>query len=101
MIPRLDDGRAAADAGVRRDVQGNSRAIEDVGVDPPALFIDDLGVLAIAYHLANGLWSFAMGWGITASKRALAWAERIAIVVFIALLAVGWSAAYALWRTGA
>ncbi len=60
-----------------------------------------LGVLAIAYHLANGLWSFAMGWGITVSKRGLAWAERIAFVVFMALLAVGWSAVYALWRAGA
>src|SRR5712664_3398309 len=60
-----------------------------------------LGVLAIAYHLANGLWSFAMGWGITVSKRGLAWAERIAFVVFMALLTVGWSAVYALWRAGA
>lgn len=67
----------------------------------PTTAVYVLGVLAIAYHLANGLWSFAMGWGLAVSKSALAWAERLAIVVFIALLAIGWAAVYALWLAGA
>src|SRR5438874_1459178 len=60
------------------------------------------GTRAIAYHLANGVWSFStMGWGIAVSKSAQAWLERVAIVVFLVLLAIGWASIYALYQAGA
>jgi succinate dehydrogenase / fumarate reductase cytochrome b subunit len=68
----------------------------------PTLIVYVLGTLAISYHLANGLWSFAtMGWGIAVSKSAQAWFERLALVFFVVLLAIGWASIYALYRAGA
>lgn len=67
----------------------------------PTLFVYLLGTLGIAYHLANGLWSFCMGWGIAVSKSGLAWVERISLLAFVALLAIGWLAVYALYQGGA
>ena len=67
----------------------------------PTLVVYLLGTLGIAYHLANGLWSFAMGWGVAVGKTALAWMERLSLVVFAVLLAMGWAAVYALWVGGA
>jgi succinate dehydrogenase / fumarate reductase, cytochrome b subunit len=68
----------------------------------PTLLVYILGVLAIAYHLANGLWSFfTMGWGLAVSKSAIGWLERVAILTFLCLLAIGWAAVYALYAAGA
>ena len=68
----------------------------------PTLIVYALGTLAIAYHLANGLWSFlTMGWGLTVSKSGIAWMERVALVFFFVLLAIGWAAVYALYSGGA
>ncbi len=64
----------------------------------PTLVVYLLGTLAVAYHLANGLWSFAMGWGITVGKSALDWMERVSMAAFVLFLALGWGAVYALYR---
>ena len=48
-----------------------------------ALYI--LGIVAVVFHLSNGLWSFAVTWGVIASKRAqrlATWASMIIFVVF-------------------
>jgi len=88
-----------------RFVQGHAETFSDIAQamrhDLPTIVVYVLGTLAVAYHLANGLWSFAMGWGLAVSKAALAWMERLAVIAFIALLAIGWGAVYALWRAGA
>jgi succinate dehydrogenase / fumarate reductase cytochrome b subunit len=68
----------------------------------PTLAVYILGVLAIAYHLANGLWSFlSMGWGLTVSRSGIAWMERMALLLFFVLLAIGWGAVYGLYAGGA
>ena len=66
----------------------------------PTLLVYLLGVLGIAYHLANGVWSFCMGWGVTVSKSGLAWMERVSLLFFALLLAIGWAAVYALYQGG-
>jgi succinate dehydrogenase / fumarate reductase cytochrome b subunit len=66
----------------------------------PTLAVYILGVLAIAYHLANGLHSAAMGWGWVAGKNALRRLELGAWIVMIVMLAMGWGAIYALWLAG-
>jgi succinate dehydrogenase / fumarate reductase cytochrome b subunit len=66
----------------------------------PTLLVYTLGVLGIAYHLANGLQTFAMGWGIVTSRRALKKLDVFVWIVFIGLLAMGWGAVYALWDAG-
>jgi succinate dehydrogenase / fumarate reductase, cytochrome b subunit len=85
-----------------RFVEGHAETFADISHEmhfhTPTLLVYVLGILAIAYHLANGLWSFCtMGWGLAVSKSAIRWLERIAIAVFLILLAVGWGAIYGLY----
>jgi len=67
----------------------------------PTLVVYILGVLGVAFHLANGLQSFAMGWGIVSSRRALKKLEGFALFAFLVLLGMGWAVLYALWDAGA
>lgn len=66
----------------------------------PTLVVYMLGILAVAYHLANGLQTFLMSWGIVSSRRALKKLDLATIGAFLALLALGWTAVYALWDAG-
>ena len=60
-----------------------------------------LGVLGVAYHLANGLSGVAMGWGLRLEQRCAARKFDIfGIVVFARLLGLGWGAIYALYVAG-
>jgi succinate dehydrogenase / fumarate reductase cytochrome b subunit len=67
----------------------------------PTLVTYVLGVLGVAYHVANGLQTSSMGWGVVSSRRGLRRLEIAALVVFLLLLAMGWGAVYALWASGA
>ena len=51
-----------------------------------------VGVLASAYHLANGLWTFGLTWGIWTSPAAMRRANYISLVFGVALAAVGLAA---------
>ena len=89
-----------------RILQGHAETFADISHEmhfhTPTLVVYILGVLAIAYHLANGLWSFlSMGWGVTVSKSGIAWMEKIALLFFFVLLAIGWAAVYGLYAGGA
>jgi succinate dehydrogenase / fumarate reductase, cytochrome b subunit len=89
-----------------RFIQGRPEPFEDIAREmhfhTPTLIVYILGVLAIAYHLANGLWSFlSMGWGVTVSKSGIAWMEKVALLFFVVLLAIGWAAIYGLYASGA
>jgi succinate dehydrogenase / fumarate reductase, cytochrome b subunit len=89
-----------------RFLQGRPEPFQDISREmrfhTPTLIVYLLGVLGISYHLANGLWSFTtMGWGITVSKSGIRWIERVSILLFVALLIIGFAAIYALWRGGA
>ena len=87
-----------------RFIEGHAEPFIDIAHEMhfhgPTLAVYLAGTLGIAYHLANGLWSFCMGWGLTVSKSGLAWMERLALVVFVLLLAIGWTAVYALYAAG-
>jgi succinate dehydrogenase / fumarate reductase cytochrome b subunit len=67
----------------------------------PTLIVYLLGTLGVAYHLANGVYGFAMGWGLTASRASLRKVEQASLVFFVLLLAMSWGAIYGLWRAGA
>jgi succinate dehydrogenase / fumarate reductase cytochrome b subunit len=66
----------------------------------PTLIVYILGVLGIAYHLANGMQTFAMGWGLVSSRGALKRLEKVVVLVFLVLLAMGWGSIYALYSAG-
>jgi succinate dehydrogenase / fumarate reductase cytochrome b subunit len=88
-----------------RIVEGHAETFEDLAqhmhFHAPTLATYALGILGVAYHLANGLQSACMGWGVVTSKRGLRRLEWSAMAVFLLLLAMGWGAVYALWAAGA
>jgi succinate dehydrogenase / fumarate reductase cytochrome b subunit len=67
---------------------------------PPTLAVYLLGTLGVAYHLANGLQGFAMGWGLVVGRSAGRWFEWFSIAVGVILLALSWGTIYALWAAG-
>jgi succinate dehydrogenase / fumarate reductase cytochrome b subunit len=66
----------------------------------PTLIVYVLGTLGVAYHLGNGVATFAMGWGLAGSRRALKRMDWIAWLVFVVFLGMSWAAIYALWSAG-
>ncbi len=90
LEPRLLHGRPEPFADIAHEMHHHT----------PTLVVYVLGVLGVAYHLANGLQTFSMGWGLVASRRALGKLEPVVLLVFVALLAMGWGSVYALWDAG-
>lgn len=88
-----------------RLVRGHAETFADIAHEMhhhgPTLAVYVLGVLGVAYHLANGLQTFAMGWGVVSSRRALRKLEVVILAIFVTLLAMGWATIYALWEAGA
>ena len=88
-----------------RFVEGHPEPFSDIAHEMhhhgPTLAVYVLGVLAVAYHLANGLQTFAMGQGVVASAAGLKRLEWLVYLVFVLLLALGWGSIYALWSAGA
>jgi succinate dehydrogenase / fumarate reductase, cytochrome b subunit len=66
----------------------------------PTLVVYILGVLAIAYHLGNGVHTAMMGWGVVETKRALRRTGIVAWVLFVVMLVMGWGAIFALFQAG-
>jgi succinate dehydrogenase / fumarate reductase cytochrome b subunit len=67
----------------------------------PTLATYVLGILGVAYHLANGVQTACMSWGVVTTQRGLKRLEWVAMALFLLLLAMGWGAVYALWAAGA
>jgi succinate dehydrogenase / fumarate reductase cytochrome b subunit len=91
LHPRLTTGRGETFADITHEMHHN----------PPTLVVYVLGTLGVAYHLANGLHSFSMGWGIFTSQRALRKLDGAVLIIFLILLAMSWGVVYALWDAGA
>jgi len=90
LRPRITTGRPESFADIAHEMHHHL----------PTLVVYVLGVLGVAYHLANGLQSFTMGWGLVSSRRALGKLTGLTVLVFLLLLGMGWGAIYALWDAG-
>jgi succinate dehydrogenase / fumarate reductase cytochrome b subunit len=66
--------------------------------EPLTLFVYILGVLGVAYHLANGVWQFSIGWGIATTERGMKRVQVLSYVLFIALLVMGYGAMWGFLR---
>jgi succinate dehydrogenase / fumarate reductase cytochrome b subunit len=88
-----------------RFVEGHPEAFSDISHEMhhhgPTLVVYVLGILGLAYHLANGVQTFCMGWGLVESRRALKKLEGVVFLLFVLFLAMGWGAVYALYVAGA
>jgi len=47
------------------------------------------GVVSAAFHLANGIWSFLVSWGVTQSPKSQRITTYVTLAIFIALSVVG------------
>ncbi|TXC90146.1 succinate dehydrogenase [Metabacillus litoralis] len=54
-----------------------------------------IGVISTIFHFANGLWSFAVSWGITVTPRSQVISTYVTLAIFIALSYVGVRAIFA------
>jgi succinate dehydrogenase / fumarate reductase cytochrome b subunit len=89
--PRVVDGHPEPFADIAQTMHSHT----------PTLVVYVLGTLGVAYHLANGVQTFCMGWGVVSSQQALRRLEWVAILLFVLLLVMSWAAIYALWAAGA
>lgn len=90
LQPRLIHGQAEPFAAIAYEMHWHA----------PTIMVYVLGVLGTAYHLANGLQGFAMGWGLLATERSMRRFEPWSIVIFLVLLVMGWGAIFALYKAG-
>lgn len=90
LKPRLIDGHPEQFAHIAHHMRFHA----------PTLIVYVLGVLAVAYHLANGLHTGLMSWGAVTSRRALQRAHGVGIAFFFVLLAMGYGSIFALWKAG-
>ncbi len=88
-----------------RAIEGHPETFADIAqhmrFHTPTLVVYVLGTLGVAYHLANGVQTMCMGWGVVASRAGLRRLEWLSILFFMALVAMSWSILYALWAAGA
>ena len=90
LKPRFVEGRAEPFADISHEMHFHR----------PTLVVYLLGTLGVAYHLANGLQTVAMGWGIVSSRGALKRLEGVTIALFLLLLAMSWGVIYGLYAAG-
>ena len=56
-----------------------------------------IGILASVYHLANGLWTMGITWGVWTGPRAQRWATVFCAAFGVALAGAGLAALYGFW----
>jgi succinate dehydrogenase / fumarate reductase cytochrome b subunit len=94
LIPGLNERSVAHYPGEAYDIVSREMAM-------PVIFVVYLiGVISTVWHLANGLWLFAVDWGIVIGERAQRYTGYACIAFGLLLLAVGVNAQVAFVREG-
>jgi len=90
---------------VARPLGGAKFAPEDVATaaatiqaSPVVFVVYVVGILACVYHLANGLWTMGITWGIWTSSKAQRWANAPCVAFGAILAVVGLGALIAMQR---
>ncbi|MDQ0220132.1 succinate dehydrogenase [Peribacillus cavernae] len=63
--------------------------MESILSSPFMLWFYIIGVISTTFHFSNGLWSFAVSWGITISPKSQRISTYVTLVVFVVLSVVG------------
>jgi succinate dehydrogenase / fumarate reductase, cytochrome b subunit len=90
LEPRLMEGQVEPFADIAHEMHFHK----------PTLVVYILGVLAVAYHVGNGVHTALMGWGVVETQPALRRSQIVAWLVFIVMLVMGWGAIFALFQAG-
>ncbi|WP_340371811.1 succinate dehydrogenase cytochrome b558 subunit [Peribacillus sp. FSL E2-0218] len=54
-----------------------------------------VGIISAIFHFANGLWSFAVSWGLTVSPKSQKIMTYVTLIIFVLLSYIGVSAVFA------
>lgn len=68
--------------------------------DPIVMVVYALGILGVAYHLANGIWQVGIGWGITTTQKAMDRMQVFCILLFLTILTMGYLTLFTFVRVG-
>lgn len=71
-------------------LQGSAQGLTAAGVAVSIFYM--LGVSLLVFHLANGLWTAAITWGLTISQRAQQRWAWVCAALGVALMGMAWSA---------
>lgn len=67
----------------------NFTMMADIVASPIALVLYIISIVAASFHLGNGLWSFAVTWGITVSPRSQQIMTYVAMAIFVIMSFIG------------
>ena len=67
----------------------NYSLMEGILIDPFMFWVYIIGVLATVFHLANGLWSFCVSFGIIQSPRSQVIVTYVTVLIFIVVSYIG------------
>lgn len=73
----------------------NFQMMANILENPFTLWFYIIGIVSAIFHFANGLWSFAVTWGITVTPRSQVISSYITIGIFIVLSILGVSTLFA------
>ncbi|TSB47992.1 succinate dehydrogenase cytochrome b558 subunit [Alkalicoccobacillus porphyridii] len=78
-----------------RGADVNFDMMADIFSNPFMVAFYILGVVAATFHFANGLWSFAVSWGITVTPRSQQISTYVTLGIFIVMTVIGLRAIFA------
>lgn len=67
----------------------NAQLMENILSQPFYFWFYIISILAVVFHLANGLWGFAVSWGIAQSPRSQQVITYFTVIVFIVVSYIG------------
>ncbi|MEO4052034.1 succinate dehydrogenase cytochrome b558 subunit [Solibacillus sp. CAU 1738] len=67
----------------------NFDMIQEIVSNPWMLAFYIVGILSATFHLANGVWSFLVSWGITQSPKSQKIATYVSMIIFVILSVMG------------
>ncbi|MFJ8264510.1 succinate dehydrogenase cytochrome b558 subunit [Peribacillus asahii] len=73
----------------------NFDMMADVFSNPIMIAFYIVGIISAIFHFANGLWSFAVSWGLTITPKSQKIMTYVTLVVFVVLSYIGVSAVFA------
>lgn len=91
LHPRLVEGHPERFADIAREMHHHM----------PTLVVYLLGTLGVSYHLANGIATSAMAFGVGTTQTSQKRMVNLALVLFVVFLVLCWSAIFGLYQAGA
>lgn len=74
------------------DAHVNYEMMHNILNNPFFIALYAIGLISTIFHFANGLWSFAVTWGITQSEKSQRIMSYVSLIVFVLVAALGFTA---------